>query len=256
MLYFGAVLFVLLVVFAIWFLRPVILPGGSGPPASSGAVISFREDEPSRSTSEAAPDSIPDYEGEDVLVLSGNRPNFTEYDRTHFTGEQYSDLDELGRCGPAMALLDRTMMPEEKRGSIGLIKPSGWHTAKYPGLIEDNYLYNRCHLIAYALSGQNDNEKNLITGTRYMNAETMLSYELQVMRYLDTSGGHVLYRVSPLFREGELVARGVEMEALSLEDGGKGLCFHVFVYNRQPGVEIDYRTGESRAEKKPDNADK
>ncbi|MBR3245934.1 MAG: DNA/RNA non-specific endonuclease [Parasporobacterium sp.] len=201
--------------------------------------------QPSVSTCVADPESIPDFAGEDYIVLNDNTPNFTEYDIANITGENYSELDKLGRCGTAVALLDRTMMPEEERGQIGQIKPSGWHTVKYPDLIEDNYLYNRCHLIAYAMTGQNDNVLNLITGTRYLNATTMLPFEIQVLQYLDYSDNHVLYRVTPYFRDDELVARGVEMEAYSVEDEGEGVCFHVFVYNYQPGIEIDYLTGDS-----------
>lgn len=191
--------------------------------------------------------SIPDYYGEDVVFLNGNIPSFVREDCTLASGEYYSPLDFLGRCGTAVAMLDRSMMPTVDRENIGKVKPSGWNQAKYPGIVrsEPPYLYNRCHLIAYALTGQNVNEENLITGTRYMNAETMLPWEKKVMRYLENSNGHVLYRVSPYFKGKELVARGVEMEAYSVEDGGDGVCFHVFVYNVQPGVEIDYRTGES-----------
>ena len=180
------------------------------------------------------------------MILQGGRPNFTEYDLTHITGESYAEQDRLGRCGTAAALLDRSMMPEGERGSMGNIRPSGWQTVKYPDLIEDGFLYNRCHLIAWALSGQNDNERNLITGTRHMNAGSMLAFELQVMQYLDSFENHVLYRVTPLFYGPELVARGVEMEAYSVEDRGQGICFHVFVYNVQPGIEINYLTGDSR----------
>ena len=139
-------------------------------------------------------------------------------------------------------------MPTEPRGSIGDVRPTGWVQEKYPGIVDSEppYLYNRCHLIAYAMTGQNANDRNLITGTRYMNATTMLPYEEQVLRYLDNSDNHVLYRVSPLFKDSELVARGVEIEAYSVEDEGEGICFHVFVYNIQPGIEIDYLTGNSR----------
>lgn len=213
---------------------------------SGGSAVPFSGDEPSLSTADASPDSIPDYSGEDYIVLNDNLPNFTAYDLSHITGEQYAELDALGRCGAACAMLERSMMPEEERGEISEIKPSGWHTATYPELIEDRFLYHRCHLIAFALTGQNANERNLITGTCYMNEVSMLAFEIEVMEYLDRSDGHVLYRVTPLFRDDELVARGVEIEAYSVEDGGAGLCRHVFVYNQQPGIEIDYRTGESR----------
>ena len=223
-----------------------------GRPLQEGQSIQtpFRSDQASLPTVMAAPGSIPDFAGEDCAVLNGNMPNFTEYDLTHITGEYYSDLDKLGRCGMAYAMLDASGMNREVRSDIGTIRPSGWQTVKYPDLIEDNYLYNRCHLIAHALSGENDIEENLITGTRYMNSTSMLAFELQVMQYLDYSKNHVLYRVTPFFRNYELVARGVEMEAYSVEDRGKGLCFHVFVYNYQPGIEINYLTGDSMRRRK------
>lgn len=204
----------------------------------------------SRSCVDSAPDSIPDYSGTDVIELNGNNPNFTMTDCTEIIGEVYSPLDNLGRCGTATAKLDRSMMPKAEREEIGQIKPSGWKQNKYPGVVDSDppYLYNRCHLIAYALTGQNANEKNLITGTRYMNATTMLPYEIRVMQYLDNSENHVLYRVSPYFKGSELLARGVEIEAYSIEDNGKDLCFHVFVYNIQPGITIDYRTGDNKLE--------
>lgn len=202
----------------------------------------------SQSIADASPESIPDYSGDSVITLNNDIPCFTAYDCENIRGENYSKLDRLGRCGTAIAMLDRTMMPTESRGSIGNIHPTGWVQEKYPGIVDSEppYLYNRSHLIAYAMTGQNANEMNLITGTRYMNATTMLPYEEQVLRYLDNSDNHVLYRVSPYFKESELLARGVEMEAYSIEDRGKGICFHVFVYNIQPGVEIDYSTGESK----------
>ena len=147
-------------------------------------------------------------------------------------------------------MLDRSMMPAVERGSIGEIKPTGWMQKKYPGIVDSEppYLYNRCHLIAYALTGQNANEKNLITGTRYFNVEGMLPFEESVMRYLDNSNNHVLYRISPYFKDKELLARGVEMEAYSVEDNGEGICFHVFVYNVQPGIVLDYGSGESEVD--------
>lgn len=193
---------------------------------------------------------ILEYSGEDYIVLNDNIPNFNQWDIENITGEHYSNLDALGRCGTAYAMLDSSMMPTGERGNIGQVKPTGWVQNKYDGLVNSNppYLYNRCHLIAYALTGQNANEKNLITGTRYMNATVMLPWEEQVMQYLDDSENHVLYRVSPYFKDNELLARGVELEAYSVEDAGESLCFHVFVYNVQPGVELDYRTGENWAE--------
>lgn len=194
------------------------------------------------------PDQIPDYAGSDYIMLNYGVPNFTETELQTIRGEHFSRLDRLGRCGTAFAMLDRSMMPTEKRGEIGHIKPTGWVQNKYEGIINSYppYLYNRCHLIAYALSGQNDNEQNLITGTRYFNATAMLPFEEQVMRYLNNSDNHVLYRVTPYFKGRELLARGVEMEAYSVEDHGTGVCFHVFVYNQQPGIEIDYRTGDNK----------
>lgn len=137
-------------------------------------------------------------------------------------------------------------MPTEERGKIGQVKPSGWQTVKYPGIVEGNYLYNRCHLIAFCLAGENANEKNLITGTRYMNAEGMLPFEEMVANYVDETNHHVLYRVTPVFEGDNLVASGVEMEAYSVEDNGEGICFHVYVYNVQPGIEIDYATGDNK----------
>lgn len=201
----------------------------------------------SHSTVESNPEMIPDFSGKDYIDINQNQPNFTVEDKKGITGEHYSELDRLGRCGTAYALLDHSMMPEKEREGIGQIKPSGWNQNKYEGIVDSKppYLYNRCHLIAYALTGQNSNERNLITGTRYFNATAMLPFEERVMKYLDNSENHVLYRVSPLFREDELVARGVEMEAYSVEDNGAGICFHVFIYNYQPGIEIDYNTGEN-----------
>lgn len=205
----------------------------------------------SQSVVYANPDSIPDYSGQDYIVLNDGKPNFNDWDLENITGEHYSNLDNLGRCGVAYAMLDRSMMPTEERGGIGQIKPSGWVQEKYEGIVNSNppYLYNRSHLIAYALTGQNANELNLITGTRYMNATTMLPWEEQVMRYLDNSDNHVLYRVTPYFKGDDLLARGVEMEAYSVEDSGESLCFHVFVYNVQPGIILDYATGKSQVEK-------
>ncbi|MEE3468461.1 MAG: DUF1294 domain-containing protein [Eubacterium sp.] len=189
---------------------------------------------------------IPAYNGDDVLVLDDDQPAFTAQEKQEIRGESFSELDALGRCGVAVARLHESMMPTEKRGAIGHIRPSGWHTVKYPDLIKDRYLFNRSHLIAHAMTGQNDNEKNLITGTRHMNAELMLPYERRVIEYLEDTGNHVLYRVTPRFKGDELVARGVEMEAWSVEDEGEGLAFHVFLYNVQPGIQIDYKTGESK----------
>lgn len=189
---------------------------------------------------------IPEYSSEAYVVLNGNVPLFNESDKTIVSAfEMYSDLDSLGRCGQAYANICKEIMPTEERGSIGSVKPSGWHTVKYNGLIDGKYLYNRCHLIGYQLAGENANEKNLITGTRYMNVVGMLYFEDMVDDYVDETGNHVLYRVTPIFDGKNLVASGVQMEAWSVEDAGKGICFNVYCYNVQPGIEIDYATGDS-----------
>lgn len=188
---------------------------------------------------------IPDYTGEPAVEVNGNQPYFSDSELTTKAFEQYSDLDSLGRCGVAYANICKEIMPTEERGAIGQVKPSGWHTVKYNDLIDGNYLYNRCHLIGYQLAGENANEKNLITGTRYLNTEGMLPYENQVADYVKSTGNHVLYRVTPIFEGDNLVASGVLMEAKSVEDKGKGICFCVYVYDCQPGISIDYATGDS-----------
>lgn len=181
-------------------------------------------------------------------VINDNVPFFTAEERTSTEAfENYSPLDELGRCGVAYANICKELMPTEKRGEIGMIKPSGWQTARYDDLISDKYLYNRCHLIGFQLAGENANELNLITGTRYMNVTGMLPFENEVDAYVDETDNHVLYRVTPLFRGDNLVADGVLMEAWSVEDNGAGVCFCVFCYNCQPGITIDYATGDNWA---------
>ena len=191
------------------------------------------------------PASIPAYAGSPSVQVLGNAPQFTDADKARGSFEEYSDLDALGRCGAAFALIGAETMPKEERGSVGAIEPSGWHTARYDGLVDGNYLYNRCHLIAYQLAGENDNEKNLITGTRYLNTEGMQPFEDQVAVYVQNTGNHVLFRATPLYEGDNLVASGVQMEAWSVEDGGAGVSFNVYCYNVQPGVDIDYATGES-----------
>lgn len=186
-----------------------------------------------------------DYDGKAFIEVNGNVPFFSVEEYTTESFETYSELDALGRCGVAYANISKDLMPTEERGEIGMIKPSGWHTVKYPEVIEDLFLYNRCHLIGYQLSGENANEKNLITGTRYLNVEGMLPFENEVAAYVRKTGNHVLYRVTPVFEGDNLVAEGVLMEASSVEDAGEGVEFCVFVYNVQPGIEIDYSTGES-----------
>ena len=195
--------------------------------------------------------SYPEYDGSSpYAVINNNIPYFDDEILTNTEAfESYSDLDDLGRCGVAFANVCKELMPDEKRGEIGQIKPSGWHTVKYSGYVEGNYLYNRCHLIAYMLAGENANEKNLITGTRYMNVKGMLPFEESVDDYIgDNPQNHVLYRVTPVFTGDNLVADGVLMEAYSVEDSGEGVEFCVFCFNVQPGIIIDYATGDSKCE--------
>lgn len=190
---------------------------------------------------------IPAYSGTPYVEINKNRPAFSKKDLSRKTSYQkFSPLDTLGRCGKTVACIGPDLLPHAKRGPIGSVRPSGWHTVKYPRQIRDRYLYNRCHLIAYELTGQNANEKNLITGTRYLNIEGMLPFENKVTEYIRSTGNHVLYRVTPIFKGRCLVASGVEMEARSIEDKGKGISFHVYCYNVQPGITIDYRDGSSR----------
>lgn len=191
--------------------------------------------------------SIPEYSGSPYTVVNRNTPDFTsaELDKAKSSYKTFSNLDSLGRCGVAEASIGTDLLPNEKRGSIGMVKPSGWHTIRYDDLISDKYLYNRCHLIAFCLSGENANSKNLITGTRYLNVEGMLPFEEKTVRYVENTGNHVLYRVTPVFQGNDLVARGVHMEARSVEDNGAGISFNVYCYNVQPGITIDYATGNS-----------
>ena len=189
-------------------------------------------------------DAIPAYDGKAYVAVNNNEPFFTDSDMTTTAFENYSDLDSLGRCGVAYANICKEIMPTEKRGKIGMIKPSGWHTVKYD-VIKDRYLYNRCHLIGYQLAGENANPKNLITGTRYLNVEGMLPFENLVADYVNNTGNHVLYRVTSMFSGSNLVANGVLIEAKSVEDNGGGILFNVYCYNVQPGVGINYENGDS-----------
>ena len=189
-------------------------------------------------------DAIPAYDGKAYVAVNNNEPFFTDSDMTTTAFENYSDLDSLGRCGVAYANICKEIMPTEERGKIGMIKPSGWHTVKYD-VIKDRYLYNRCHLIGYQLAGENANPKNLITGTRYLNVEGMLPFENLVADYVNNTGNHVLYRVTPMFSGSNLVANGVLIEAKSVEDNGGGILFNVYCYNVQPGVGINYENGDS-----------
>lgn len=186
---------------------------------------------------------IPEYNGDSYVILNNNEPNFEGVD-TSKSFESYSKLDYLGRCGVALSNIGDDLMPYGERESIGMIKPSGWHTVKYD-IVEGKYLYNRCHLIGFQLTGENANKQNLITCTRQMNTEGMLDFENDVADYIKETGNHVLYRVTPVFEGDNLIAKGVQMEALSVDDNGKGVKFNVFVYNVQDGIYIDYKTGES-----------
>ena len=192
-------------------------------------------------------DAIAAYDGKAYVAVNNNEPFFTDSDMTTTAFENYSDLDSFGRCGVAYANICKDIMPTEERGKIGMIKPSGWHTVKYD-VIKDRYLYNRCHLIGYQHAGENANPKNLITGTRYLNVEGMLPFENLVADYVNNTGNHVLYRVTPVYDGDNLVASGVQMEAESGEDKGAGVSCNVYVYNVQPGVIIDYATGDSEAD--------
>ncbi len=188
---------------------------------------------------------VPAFDGRTAYVeINGNEPSFTPDDMVTVSYETYTPLDALGRCGVAMACIGVDIMPTEERGEIGQVKPSGWHTVKY-NCVDGKYLYNRCHLIGYQLTGENANKQNLITGTRYLNVEGMLPFENEVADYVQETNNHVIYRVTPLFEGNNLVASGVQMEAKSVEDNGAGVCFNVYVYNNQPGVKIDYATGKS-----------
>ena len=193
--------------------------------------------------------SIPAYADKPYTVLNDNQPVFSIEEKSKVeVFEYYSAQDHLGRCGVAYANVCKDIMPTEERGEIGRVKPTGWEQNKYPGVVDSDppYLYNRCHLIAYSLTGENDNELNLITGTRYMNVDGMNPFELQVLDYVKSTGNHVLYRVTPIFEGDNLLASGVEMEAWSVEDEGEGICFHVYCYNVQPEIVIDYATGTNR----------
>lgn len=197
---------------------------------------------------------VSEYAGKPYVVINDNIPFFTKSNLPTESFEYYSDLDELGRCGIACANVGQDIMPTKEREGIGQVKPSGWQTVKYDN-IDGKYLYNRCHLIGYQLSAENANEKNLITGTRYMNMEGMLPFENMVADYVKETGNHVLYRVNPLFEGNDLLAYGVLMEGFSVEDEGDGICFNVFAYNVQPDIVIDYANGDSYLDESMSAAD-
>ncbi|WP_303203602.1 DNA/RNA non-specific endonuclease [Raoultibacter timonensis] len=191
---------------------------------------------------------IPEYAGEPSVAIDGGQPGFTDEDIDAAKAggiESYSDLDAIGRCGAAFVLVGPETMPTEKREGIGMVKPSGWQISTYD-FIDGRYLYNRCHLVGFQLTGENANERNLITGTRYLNTQGMLPLENDVADYVEETGNHVLFRATPIFNDDELIARGVQLEALSVEDGGAGVRFNEYCYNVQPNVEIDYLTGNNR----------
>ena len=191
---------------------------------------------------------LPKYEDKASVAVEGNKPDFNKKKLKKKHYEKFSKLDRRGRCGTALACIGPESMPEGERGPIGMIKPSGWQIAKYKGIDNGGYLYNRCHLIGWQLTGQNAEVKNLITGTRYLNTEGMLPYENMVASYVRRTKNHVMYRVTPYFCKRELVARGVQIEALSVEDHGKGISFNVYCFNVQPGIKINYKNGESERE--------
>ena len=191
--------------------------------------------------------SIPAYSGKAYVAVNNNTPYFTKSELTKVSFEKYAPLDSLGRCGVAYANIGRDIMPTEERGSIGTVKPSGWHSIRYEN-VDGKYLYNRCHLIGYQLSAENANTSNLITGTRYLNIQGMLPFENMVADYVKETNNHVLYRVTPIFEGDNLLASGVLMEGYSVEDEGTGICYNVYCYNVQPGIIIDYATGDSKAE--------
>lgn len=226
---------------------PAAAEADNGPAAEEDAPPAEPQAEPS--AAEATPvalSDIPAYEGSPYVYLNDGDPLFTDEQRAAAAGtEIYGEMDELGRCTGAFAIVGAETMPTEERGDIGDVKPTGWQIAKYE-FVDGKYLYNRCHLLGFQLTGENANTRNLITGTRYMNVDGMLPFENAVADYVHATGNHVLMAVTPLFEGDELVARGVQMTAESVEDGGEGVSFNVFCYNVQPGVAIDYATGDNR----------
>ena len=218
------------------------------------------EPEPEGGYSSVNEEDLPVYEGKAYVVINGNIPSFTDEEKSVTKSyEFYSELDELGRCGYTMACIGRDIMPTEARGDIGNVYPSGWKTESGKSnntsydIVEGGFLYNRCHLIGFQLTGENDNEKNLITGTRYLNIDGMLVFEDMIADYVKETNNHVIYRVTPIFVGYELVARGVQLEAYSVEDDGEGICFNVYSFNVQPGIYINYKTGENRLATDGDN---
>lgn len=218
----------------------------SGNTAGSDTADKTKAATSKAKTSAVSTSKIPKYSGSPYIKVHNNVPFFKKSDLTKKVFEKYSKLDALGRCRTAYANVCKATMPTEKRGRIGMVKPSGWHTVKYNN-VDGKYLYNRCHLIGYQLTAENANERNLMTGTRYLNVDGMLPFENMVADYVKETNNHVLYRVTPMYTDENLLADGVLMEAESVEDKGKGLSYCVYVYNVQPGIKIDYETGDSSA---------
>ncbi len=214
----------------------------AGPPAQAPQ---YQQQMPPQEAEVFYVDDIPAYSGEAYIAINDNQPFFSEAELTTEAFEEFSPLDALGRCGVAYANVCQELMPTEERGNISHVKPTGWQSVQYD-IVDGKSLYNRCHLLGFQLTGENANELNLITGTRYMNVDGMLPFENMVADYVKETDNHVLYRVTPFYTDSNLVADGVLMEAYSVEDDGEGICFNVYCYNVQPGVEIDYATGESR----------
>lgn len=234
----------LLSIFIFFFDTPVTLPDDYPVGTENGTSSTFESEASKQSFEGFGLSLVPEYSGKPYAVINNNRPFFKSDELSGVSYEYYSPLDSLGRCGTAVASVGTDIMPKEDRESIGQIKPTGWHTVKYD-IVEGKYLYNRCHLIGFQLTGENANEKNLITGTRYLNIEGMLPFENMVADYVKETGNHVMYRVTPVFDGYSLVASGVLMEGFSVEDNGESVCFNAFCYNVQPGIKINYKTGES-----------
>ncbi len=211
---------------------------------AAGAYIFYNYYGPGAAPHAVSVEDVPAYDGYSYVVINENEPLFSADELVTDSYEFYSELDWLGRCGYAMACIGKDLMPTEARESISSVKPSGWMQAQYD-IVDGGNLYNRCHLIGFQLTGENANERNLITGTRYLNMQGMLPYENMIADYIKETNHHVLYRVTPIYQGDDLVASGIQLEARSVEDGGEGICFHVYLYNVQPGVVIDYATGES-----------
>ncbi len=236
------------------------VPDESLPPIESGDASSETSDTSSDESEDGITEldryNLPEFDGVPFVAINDNIPIFSSSELTTDSYESYAKLDSLGRCGVTIASVGRDIMPTEDRGDIGSVKPSGWNNVKYDtSLVDGGYIYNRCHLLGFQLTGENANKQNLITGTRYMNVDGMLPFENMVADYVKETGNHVALRVTPIFVGDELVARGVQMEAYSIEDDGDGICYNVYCFNVQPGIVIDYTDGSSRlADSDPDSS--